>query len=134
MPWAYNLANFLRSRVLPNEVDRWSLTTLREKLIKTGARIVRHGRYVVFSWPKSPCRGRCSRPSCGGSIGYGHGRRRSRYERRGSTLDGDPTGEVRSGSTESGRIPPRGGARASRRRSLRSPGLVRALAGLPDAA
>ncbi len=27
---------------------QWSLTTLREKLVKIGARIVRHGRYVVF--------------------------------------------------------------------------------------
>ena len=45
---AYNLANFLRSLVLPNEVARWSLATLREKLVKIGARIVRHGRYVVF--------------------------------------------------------------------------------------
>jgi Transposase DDE domain group 1 len=45
---AYNLANFLRSLVLPTEVAQWSLTTLREKLVKIGARIVRHGRYVVF--------------------------------------------------------------------------------------
>jgi hypothetical protein len=45
---AYNLANFLRSLVLPSEVARWSLTTLREELVKIGARIVRHGRYVVF--------------------------------------------------------------------------------------
>jgi hypothetical protein len=45
---AYNLANFLRSLVLPQEVEHWSLTTLREKLVKIGARIVRHGRYVVF--------------------------------------------------------------------------------------
>jgi hypothetical protein len=29
-------------------VAHWSLTTLREKLVKFGARIVRHGRYVVF--------------------------------------------------------------------------------------
>jgi Transposase DDE domain group 1 len=29
-------------------VEQWSLTTLREKLVKIGARIVRHGRYVVF--------------------------------------------------------------------------------------
>ena len=28
--------------------NSWSLTTLREKLVKIGARIVRHGRYVVF--------------------------------------------------------------------------------------
>ena len=45
---AYNLANFLRSLVLPQEVEQWSLTTLREKLVKIGARIVRHGRYVVL--------------------------------------------------------------------------------------
>jgi Transposase DDE domain group 1 len=45
---AYNLANFLRTLVLPEEVARWSLTTLREKLIKIGARLVRHGRYLVF--------------------------------------------------------------------------------------
>ena len=45
---AYNLANFLRSLALPKEVEHWSLTTLREKLVKIGARIVRHGRYVVF--------------------------------------------------------------------------------------
>jgi Transposase DDE domain group 1 len=45
---AYNLANFLRTLALPEEVEHWSLTTLREKLIKIGARIVRHGRYVVF--------------------------------------------------------------------------------------
>ena len=45
---AYNLANFLRTLALPDEVAQWSLTTLREKLVKIGARIVRHGRYVVF--------------------------------------------------------------------------------------
>jgi hypothetical protein len=45
---AYNLANFLRSLALPDEVAQWSLTTLREKLVKIGARIVRHGRYLVF--------------------------------------------------------------------------------------
>jgi hypothetical protein len=45
---AYNLANFLRSLAFPQEVERWSLTTLREKLVKISARIVRHGRYVVF--------------------------------------------------------------------------------------
>ena len=33
---------------MPDTVERWSLTTLREKLIKIGAKIVRHGRYVIF--------------------------------------------------------------------------------------
>jgi hypothetical protein len=45
---AYNLANFLRSLALPSDVAHWSLSTLREKLVKIGARIVRHGRSVVF--------------------------------------------------------------------------------------
>jgi hypothetical protein len=45
---AYNLANFLRALALPREVEQWSLTTLREKLVKIGARVVRHGRYLVF--------------------------------------------------------------------------------------
>jgi Transposase DDE domain group 1 len=39
---------FLGTLALPTEVEHWSLTTLREKLVKIGARIVRHGRYVVF--------------------------------------------------------------------------------------
>ena len=33
---------------LPSEVSHWSLTTLREKLIKIGAKVVRHGRYLTF--------------------------------------------------------------------------------------
>ena len=33
---------------LPQEVKHWWLTTLREKLIKIGAKIMRHGRYVSF--------------------------------------------------------------------------------------
>ncbi len=33
---------------IPDAVEQWSLTTLREKLIKIGAKIVRHGRYVTF--------------------------------------------------------------------------------------
>ena len=45
---AYNCANFLRSLALSDEVAQWPLTTLREKLVKIGARIVRHGRYLVF--------------------------------------------------------------------------------------
>jgi hypothetical protein len=45
---AYDLANFLRTLALPDAVAQWSLTTLREKLVKVGARLVRHGRYVTF--------------------------------------------------------------------------------------
>jgi hypothetical protein len=45
---AYNLGNFLRQAVLPTAVRHWTLTTLREKLIKIGAKVVRHARKVVF--------------------------------------------------------------------------------------
>ncbi len=45
---AYNLGNFLRRLALPNRVKHWSLTTLREKLVKIGAKVVSGSRYVVF--------------------------------------------------------------------------------------
>jgi hypothetical protein len=45
---AYNLANFLRTLATPDEIGTWSLTSLRERLIKTGARLVRHARYAIF--------------------------------------------------------------------------------------
>jgi len=45
---AYNLGNFMRTLALPEAVKHWSLTSLREKLVKIGARIVGHGRYVTF--------------------------------------------------------------------------------------
>ena len=45
---AYNLGNFLRRLALPASVKHWTLTTLREKLIKIGAKMVRHARYVTF--------------------------------------------------------------------------------------
>jgi hypothetical protein len=45
---AYNLGNFLRTLAIPETIAEWSLTTLREKLIKIGAKVVRHGRYVAF--------------------------------------------------------------------------------------
>ena len=44
---AYNMGNFLRTPALPDEVEHWSMTTLRDKLIKIGAKVVRHGRYVT---------------------------------------------------------------------------------------
>ncbi len=45
---AYNLGNFLRRLALPRSVKHWSLTTLREKLIKIGAKVVTHSGYVIF--------------------------------------------------------------------------------------
>ncbi len=45
---AYNLGNFLRRLALPKSVKKWSLTALRDKLIKIGAKVVSHSRYVIF--------------------------------------------------------------------------------------
>jgi Transposase DDE domain group 1 len=45
---AYNLANFMRTLAMPKTADPWSLTSLREKLVKIGAKVVSHGRYVIF--------------------------------------------------------------------------------------
>ncbi len=45
---ADNLGNFLRTLPLPETVGHWSLTPLREKVIKVGATGVRHGRYGTF--------------------------------------------------------------------------------------
>jgi len=45
---AYNLANFLRTLALPAEMESRSLTTLREKVVKIGAKVIAHARYSVF--------------------------------------------------------------------------------------
>jgi hypothetical protein len=44
----YNLANFPRQLVLPKPIQGWTLTTLPEKLVKIGAKVVSHAKYVVF--------------------------------------------------------------------------------------
>ena len=45
---SYNLGNFLRRLALPQEIRHWSLRTLLTKLIKIGAKVVRHSRYFTF--------------------------------------------------------------------------------------
>ena len=44
---AYNLGNLWRRLVLPKRIDRWSLTSMQQRLVKTGGRSVKHARY---SW------------------------------------------------------------------------------------
>jgi Transposase DDE domain group 1 len=45
---AYNLGNFLRTLATPEPIKHWSLTSLKEKVIKIGAKVISHGRYVAF--------------------------------------------------------------------------------------
>lgn len=45
---AYNLASFLRWLADPKSIRQWTLTTLRTKLVKIGAKVTRHSKYVTF--------------------------------------------------------------------------------------
>ena len=45
---AYNLSNFLRTPAKPEPINGWSLTSLKEKLVNVGAKVVSHGRCVAF--------------------------------------------------------------------------------------
>jgi len=45
---AYNLVDFMRTLALPEAVAQWSQTSLRENLVKIGAKVVRRARYSVF--------------------------------------------------------------------------------------
>jgi hypothetical protein len=42
---AYNLGNLWRRLVLPKRIGSWSLTSLQQRLVKTGGRLVKHARY-----------------------------------------------------------------------------------------
>jgi hypothetical protein len=59
-----NLGNLIRTPAMPKVAEPWSLTSLREKLIKIGAKVVSHGRYVAFQLAEVACHDRCSRKSC----------------------------------------------------------------------
>jgi hypothetical protein len=96
---AYNLANFLRTLALPEEVEHWSLTTLREKLVKIGARIVRHGRYVVFELAevavprpvrRDPVPDRPTQAEVAADLGTSTERNDRRQARGASMIDGEP--------------------------------------------
>ena len=45
---AYNLGNSMRRLALPESVKHWSLTSIQTRMIKTGGRLVRHARKLVF--------------------------------------------------------------------------------------
>ena len=42
---AYNLGNLWRRLALPAPIGRWSLTSLQQRLVKTGGRLIQHARY-----------------------------------------------------------------------------------------
>ncbi len=42
---AYNLGNLWRRLALPRPIERYSLTSLQQRIVKTGGRLVKHARY-----------------------------------------------------------------------------------------
>ena len=45
---AYNLLSFMKRFALPPEVRHGSLQTIQLKLVKIGARVIRHARKIIF--------------------------------------------------------------------------------------
>ena len=92
---AYNLGNFLRTLATPEPIKDWSLTSLKEKLIKIGAK-------VVSSLPL------CRVPDGRGGDFQEYLRRRSADDRRVAAAAGRLYGVARSGVTRSAKIYRRG--------------------------
>jgi hypothetical protein len=74
--WPTTSAIFMRTLAMPKTAEPWSLTSLREKLIKIGAKVVTPGRYVTFQMAEVA---RCSKKFCRSSPGCG---------RRGASVTG----------------------------------------------
>ena len=50
---AYNLGNLLRRLVWPLAIQNWTLTSLQQRLFKTGGRLIRHARYFILQLAES---------------------------------------------------------------------------------
>jgi hypothetical protein len=50
---AYNLGNLWRRLALPKKIENWSLTSLQQRLVKTGGRLVKHARYYWLTLAES---------------------------------------------------------------------------------
>jgi hypothetical protein len=60
-----SVGNLWRRLALPGRIDSWSLTSLQQRLVKTGGRLVKHARYYWFLlaeshlsrrlWTAKPC-------------------------------------------------------------------------------
>ncbi len=55
---AYNLGNLWRRLVLPQRIGNWSLTSLQQRLVKTGGQLVKHARYYWLLLAESHLRRR----------------------------------------------------------------------------
>jgi hypothetical protein len=62
---ANNLGNFLRTLAPPEPIKDWSLSSLKEKLIKIGAKVISHGRSIAFQMAEVAIPGKGCRRFCG---------------------------------------------------------------------
>ena len=62
---AYNLGNLLRRLVLPLAIQSWSLTSLQQRLFKTGSRLIRYARYFILQLAESHLKPRLFRQIMG---------------------------------------------------------------------
>ena len=63
---AYNLGNLWRRLALPKRIENWSLTSLQQRLVKTGGRLVKHARYYWLMLAESHLTRRLFGACCGG--------------------------------------------------------------------
>jgi hypothetical protein len=79
---AYNLGNLWRRLVLPKRIDHWSLTSLQQRLVKTGGRLIKHARYYwLLLARRVTSRGGCLGACCEGSRRYHHQQDRRAVDR-----------------------------------------------------
>jgi len=113
---AYNLGNLWRRLVLPKRIDHCSLTSLQQRLVKTGGRLVKHARYYWLRLAEGHLTRRVFAAFSGGSGGCpwvspgGHGTGRTDgEEKEGGTVECRRIGPRRSkvaGWLRPGRAPP----------------------------
>jgi DDE family transposase len=97
---AYNLGNLLRRLILPLAIQSWSLTSLQQRLFKTGGRLIRHARYFILQLAESQVTQHLFAQIVGASSGS-HGIRRDREPYRGGGDGG--RGRSSGGVSEQGR-------------------------------
>jgi len=102
---AYNPGNFLRTLATPEPIKDWSLTSLKDKLIKIGAKVVSYGRYVIFQMAEVAIAWMFQEIDL--SRNCGCCRRRHRQRRPIFMHQRQPTGGVRPNATQNGQTDPR---------------------------
>jgi hypothetical protein len=101
-----NRCGFLRTPATPESIKDWSLTNLKEKLIKIGAKVVRHGHYYLPDGRGRHPTAKCSRGFCGSLQNCGRSHHRSSVRRRCSCIQAQPAGGVRPHASKMARSAP----------------------------